>query len=108
LDFILTEDDRMIDKSTRRDSATNKISPSYLPEEVFPGYLELDGVAMDSTTKFSEIKQNLAKRKIDCGFRDCSHPSGIFDENALIYLTLDGGSERSRLRRFSISARSLN
>jgi hypothetical protein len=53
LDFILTEDDRMIDKSTRRDRATNKISPSYLPEEVFPGYLELDGVAMDSTTKFS-------------------------------------------------------
>lgn len=75
------------------------------PYNVFPGYLELDGFGIDAGTEFWEIRRNVNQdRLLDCGLRDCSHPSGAFGESAHIYLRLDSGSRYGRLRQISVDA----
>jgi hypothetical protein len=103
LDLIMTEDDKMISQMIRTDRKTSEVRPSFIPEKVFPGYLELDGFEINATTEFQAVKRSNAERKFRCGLKNCSHPIGVFNEHATIYLTLNGSGEKSQLRRFSIS-----
>jgi hypothetical protein len=105
IQFSISEDDRKIDEVDYPDGQPAGRSLDLNPHYVFPGYLELDGFAIDSETEFWEIRQSAnQERLLDCGLRDCSHPSGAFGESAHIYLRLDKGSRYGRLRRLSIDA----
>ena len=81
----------------------------WVPRGIFAGYLEMDGYGIDAETKFRDIRSNIdPKRNLNCGLRDCSHPGGALSDDATIYLTLDGRSEHSKLKEFSISASTLH
>ena len=84
-------------------STENELSP----KKLFSGYLELDGVAIDSETKYGAIRRNIdPNRNMTCGIRSCTEPTAAFNSGATIYLSLQGSTDQSRLYSFSLSCKS--
>ena len=81
----------------------------WLPHQKFAGHLELDGFAIGAKSKFREIRSGVnANRLLNCGVFDCSNPAGAFSQNAHLYLVLDGRSENSLIRTFSVEVEDEN
>ena len=74
------------------------------PSKAFPGYLELDGYGIDNHTTFRELRAGVdARRELDCGIQDCSHPRGGGGGNRThVTVRVDGRSERDRLRTITV------
>ena len=80
---------------------------NFSPKMLFRGYLELDGVAIDSETKYGTIRRNIdPNRNMTCGIRSCTEPTAAFNSAATIYLSLQGSTDQSRLYSFSLSCKS--
>lgn len=74
------------------------------PTRAFPGYLELDGYGIDARTKFSELRARAKPdRNLRCGLRDCSHPHGLFNDNASLYLQLNRADQQGNIVVFTVS-----
>lgn len=100
-----SEDDKYIGLVDYPDGSRADKVPDLDPHHVFSGYLEVDGFGIDSETKFWEIRSGVNPvRSLHCGLLDCSHPAGAFGEKAHIYLILDSGDEKGKLREFSFDA----
>ena len=86
------------------DGKSNLAINDWQVHEVFPGYLELDGYGIDSSSMFWEIKSEVnKKRNLSCGIRDCATPVGAFGDDGELQFRLNGNHERSTVRKFSIS-----
>lgn len=82
---------------------------SSMPQNTFPGYLELDGIGIDEKTEFRDIESVVdSKRNLRCGFSDCSFPHGMFSEAANIGLNLDSKSRYGKLLTFGITISQYN
>ena len=91
--------------STTPDGAPAPPSESFAPRNAFPGLLLLDGNAIESSTSFRQIKTRVdPARKLRCGFRDCSHPSGRFGDRGSILLRLDGPTDAAEVLDLVVSA----
>ena len=78
-----------------------------LPTSPFSGTLELDGIPIYPDTIFRELRRKAPPaRELRCGNRDCGHPTAAFSDAADLYMHLDGSSEDSHIRRFSIDCNS--
>jgi hypothetical protein len=82
-------------------------TPSYKtkPNETFKGYLEIDGYGIDNDTRFSELRSGVdARRALDCGSLDCSHPrGGGGGSQTYIAIRFDGRSEHNKLRSVTMA-----
>jgi hypothetical protein len=77
------------------------------PRSPFRGTFELDGVPIDSTTIFRDVRRQVpAARELRCGDRSCGHPIAAFSDGANIHIALVGRSEKSPILDFSISCTS--
>lgn len=105
LHLIFSDEDKNIGQVAYPDGRPAEFPPDLTPHHVFPGRVELDGFAIAPETEFWEIRKHAdADRRLDCGLRDCSHPSGAFGDNAHLYLRLDGRSDRGHLLELSVDA----
>ena len=78
-----------------------------LPTSPFRGTLELDGIPIYSDTVFRELRRKAPQtRELECGNRDCENPNAAFSDAADVSMHLDGSSEDSHIRLFSISCNS--
>lgn len=78
----------------------------FSPKKVFRGYLELDGMSIDSTTKYGAIRRNIdPRRNMTCGIRRCTEPTAAFNSAATIHLSLKGVSDQSQLYSFSLNCK---
>lgn len=88
-----------------RDAKGQSVDPVWLSKGVFPGHLEIDGFGIDKQTKFWELRSSVDRhRDLRCGLRDCSHPRGLFGQDAAIYLRLSRDDEYGVLRELAITA----
>jgi len=86
------------------DGTPRKRLPDFTPKKPFQGYLELDGFGIDSKPGFWAIRAQADRRRnLDCGLRDCSHPSGLLRESVKLYLRLNRNDEYGNVFEFSIS-----
>lgn len=77
------------------------------PQSPFRGSLELDGIAIDSTTIFRNVlRQAPPARELRCGDRGCGNPIAAFSDGANIHMALVRRSENSPILQFSISCTS--
>lgn len=76
----------------------------YAPKQAFSGYLELDGFGIDAKTEFWELLSTAnPERRLTCGTRDCTHPSGSLGGNSgVLYLTTNRNDEHGTIYEFSI------
>ena len=77
----------------------------YTPKQAFSGYLELDGFGIDAKTEFWELLSTAnPERRLTCGTRDCTHPSGSLGGNSgVLYFTTNRNDEHGTIYEFSIS-----
>lgn len=79
-------------------------TPIYFPRRPFIGSLVLDGVALDRSIPFEEIRRRVdPQRQLDCGGSDCGNPAGGFSDGAAIYMQLDKRSAKGRISAFSVT-----
>lgn len=76
----------------------------YAPKQAFSGYLELDGFGIDAKTEFWELLSTAnPERRLTCGTRDCTHPTGSLGGNSgVLYLTTNRNDEHGNIYEFSI------
>jgi len=76
----------------------------YTPKQAFSGYLELDGFGIDAKTELWELLSTAnPERRLTCGTRDCTHPSGSLGGNSgVLYLTTNRNDEHGNIYEFSI------
>lgn len=87
------------------DGSIKPAPPDLRPQNVFSGYLQLDGYGIDAQTKFWEIRASAdPKRNLRCNSRDCSHPHGRFSDKANLYLRLNSATEYGNVYELTISA----
>ena len=77
----------------------------YTPKQAFSGYLELDGFGIDAKTEFWELLSTAnPERRLTCGTRDCTHPSGSLGGNSgVLYFTTNRNDEHGNIYEFAIS-----
>lgn len=100
----LPEQDTLSDLITQRPDGTPiKHDLPKLPDVAFHGLLELDGVPIDSRTRFSDIRKKIsAERQLRCGLLECEFPRGVFSDNAEIQLMLEGPGVTGRIVKLQI------
>lgn len=86
------------------DGSPIKPDVDYAPKQAFSGYLELDGFGIDAKTELWELLSTANfERRLTCGTRDCTHPSGSLGGNSgVLYLTTNRNDEHGNIYEFSI------
>lgn len=86
------------------DGTPIKPDVDYSPKKAFSGYLELDGFGIDAKTELWELLSTAnPERRLTCGTRDCTHPSGTLGGNSgVLYLTTNRNDEHGNIYEFSI------
>jgi hypothetical protein len=88
---LATEDDPVIERQ------------EHIPEGMFNGYLELDGVSIDARTEYGEIRSRIdPRRKMGCGVRPCTKPTALLSPVSEIFLTLKATGDSGKLYSFSL------
>lgn len=79
-----------------------------LPAQAFTGRLELDGFAITSKTRFSDLRKSTRQdRNIRCGLRECVSPHGALEKSTSIYFGLSEHNENGAITAIELGGDAL-